>query len=409
LFSRRLHLVEETAYCDRSDRSTSDKERISGVTTSASMTDRQRYQQNLQGEVDGAALYRLLADAESTPELAEVYRRLAAVEDRHAELWRSKLREDGAAIPALDPTFRIRLIGWLARRFGASAVVPLVMAGEAGDSALYHTQPEARQAGLDADERSHARVFRAISMSMPHGMPGEALARMEGRHRATGGNALRAAVLGVNDGLVSNLSLVMGVAGASLQQSAILLTGLAGLLAGAISMALGEWLSVQSSRELYERQIAIERQELEAAPDEEREELALIYQAKGIPAQRARELAAGLIADPRTALDTLAREELGINPESLGGSAWVAAATSFALFAIGALIPVLPYLLIGGIAAAVVSGVITAAALFASGALGSLLTGQPVLKTGLRQTALGLLAALVTFSLGKLVGAGLGL
>jgi VIT1/CCC1 family predicted Fe2+/Mn2+ transporter len=283
-----------------------------------------------------------------------------------------------------------------------------VLAGEAGDSALYHSQPEARAAGLDADERSHARVFRAIATSMPHGMPGEAVARLEGRHRATGGNALRAAVLGVNDGLVSNLSLVMGVAGASLQQTTILLTGLAGLLAGAISMALGEWLSVQSSRELYQRQIAIEREELESVPDEEQEELALIYQAKGIPAPRARELAAGIIADPRTALDTLAREELGIDPEGLGGSAWVAAGTSFGLFAIGALIPVLPYLFVGGLLAAELSGVLTAVALFVSGALGSLLTGQPLLKAGLRQVGFGLAAALVTFGLGKLVGAGLG-
>jgi vacuolar iron transporter family protein len=190
------------------------------------------------------------------------------VEDRHAELWRSRLRESGVAAPVLSPTFRVRLIGWLARRLGAAAVLPLVMAGEAGQ---------------DADERSHARVFRAISTSMPHGMPGEAVARLEGRHRATGGNALRAAVLGVNDGLVSNLSLVMGVASASLQQTTILLTGLAGLLAGAISMALGEWLSVQSSRELYQRPIAIEPEELETVPEEEQEELALIYQAKGHP------------------------------------------------------------------------------------------------------------------------------
>ena len=372
-------------------------------------SDIDRYRANLKGEVDGAALYRVLAEAEETPELAEVYRRLAAVEERHAEVWRSKLREAGAPVPQLQPTLRVRFIGWLARRLGASTVVPMVMAGEAGDSALYHAQPEARAAGLARDERSHARVFRAIATSMPHGLPGEAVARLEGRHRATGGNALRAAVLGVNDGLVSNLSLVMGVAGASLQQSTILLTGLAGLLSGAISMALGEWLSVQSSRELYQRQIAIEREELESAPEEEQEELTLIYQAKGIPPDRARDLAAGLIRDPRTALDTLAREELGIDPGSLGGSAWVAAGTSFGLFALGALIPVLPYLFIGGLPAATVSGVLAAVGLFASGALGSFFTGQPALKAGVRQVAFGLIAALVTFGLGKLVGTGLGL
>lgn len=372
-------------------------------------SDIQRYRDNLKGEVDGAALYRMLAEVEETAELADVYRRLAAVEDRHAEVWRSRLREAGASVPALTPSLRVRVIGWLARRFGASTVVPMVLAGEAGDTALYHAQPEARAVGMARDERSHARVFRAIATSTPHGLPGEAVARLEGRHRATGGNALRAAVLGVNDGLVSNLSLVMGVAGASLQQTTILLTGFAGLLAGAISMALGEWLSVQSSRELYERQIAIEREELESAPEEEQEELALIYQAKGIPPDRARELASGILRDPKIALDTLAREELGIDPAGLGGSAWVAASTSFGLFAIGALIPVLPYLFLGGLLAAIISGVLAAVGLFASGALGSFFTGQPVLKAGLRQVVFGLMAALVTFGLGKLVGGGLGL
>jgi len=199
------------------------------------------------------------------------------------------------------------------------------------------------------------------------------------------------------------------VAGAALNQTTILLTGLAGLLAGAISMALGEWLSVQSSRELYARQLAIEREELETAPQEELEELALIYQAKGIAADRARELASSIIANPEMALDTLAREELGIDPQGLGGSAWVAAGTSFALFATGALVPLIPYLLTGGLLAAMWSGVLAALALFASGALGSFFTGQPALRAGLRQSAFGLAAAGVTFVLGKLVGTSLGL
>ena len=367
-----------------------------------------RFRENLRREVHGAAMYRLLAAAEQTPELAEVYRRLAEVEERHAGVWRTKLHEAGDDVPPLEPSARVRLIGWLARRLGASAVVPMVMAGEARDSARYHAQPEARAAGIGADERSHARVFQAIAASSPRGLPGEAVARLEGRHRATGGNALRAAVLGVNDGLVSNLSLVMGVAGASLHQTTILLTGLAGLLAGAISMALGEWLSVQSSRELYQFQLALEREELETAPQEEQDELALIYQAKGVPRDRARELAASLSSDPQMALDTLAREELGIDPEGLGGSAWVAAGTSFVLFAVGALVPVLPYVFAGGLGAAIVSGGLAALGLFASGALGSFFTGQPALRAGLRQVAFGLAAALVTFGLGKLVGAGLG-
>jgi vacuolar iron transporter family protein len=219
--------------------------------------DADRYCRNLRGEVDSAALYRMLASADSNAELAEVYRRLASVEERHAELWRTKLREAGHEPPAIAPGARVQFLGWLARRFGADTVLPFVLAGEAADIHAYENHPEARAAGLPADERSHGRVFRPIVATSRQGMSGETLARLEGRHRAAGGNALRAAVLGVNDGLVSNLSLIMGVAGASLQQTTILLTGLAGLLAGAISMALGEWLSVQSSREVYARQIAI--------------------------------------------------------------------------------------------------------------------------------------------------------
>jgi VIT1/CCC1 family predicted Fe2+/Mn2+ transporter len=176
-------------------------------------------------------------------------------------------------------------------------------------------------------------------------MTGGTLAQLEGRHRAAGGNALRAAVLGANDGLVSNVSLVMGVAGADIGGRNILLTGLAGLLAGSLSMAMGEWLSVQSARELYAHQIDIERSELEAFPEEEVEELVLIYRAKGIADEQARELAHHLVNDQSIALDTLAREELSIDPAELGGSAWIAATTSFVLFAIGAIIPVFPYFL----------------------------------------------------------------
>ena len=370
--------------------------------------DLQRYRRNLRGEVDGAALYRALASAEPSPELAEVYKRLVTVEERHGDLWRSKLQDAGQQPYALRPSMRARLLSWLVGRIGVEPMLPLILAGEASDTHSYEDQPEARVAGLPAEERSHGRVFRLIVATSGRGLTGEAVARLEGRHRATGGNALRAAVLGVNDGLVSNLSLIVGVAGAALSQTTILLTGIAGLLAGAISMALGEWLSVQSSRELYARQVAIEREELETAPEEEQEELALVYQAKGISAARARELAAHIAANPDTALDTLVREELGIDPRGLGGSPWVAAGTSFALFATGAMVPLLPYLFTGGLLAVCISGILTGLALFGSGAIGSLFTGQPILRTGLRHVAFGAAAAAVTFALGKLVGAGLG-
>jgi VIT1/CCC1 family predicted Fe2+/Mn2+ transporter len=197
----------------------------------------------------------------------------------------------------------------------------------------------------------------------------------------------------------------MGVAGAAHSPRSILVTGFAGLLAGAGSMALGEWLSVQSSRELFQRQLDIEREELAAAPAEEAEELALIYQAKGVGAEDARALAQRVISSPATALDTLAREELAIDPEELGGSAWVAASTSFLLFAVGAIIPVVPFLLFAGQAAVLASVLLSAVALFALGAAITLLTGRGVLASGARQLGFGLAAAGLTYVVGRLIGA----
>jgi vacuolar iron transporter family protein len=227
------------------------------------------------------------------------------------------------------------------------------------------------------------------------------LAQFEGRHRSAGGNELRAAVLGASDGLTSNLSLVMGVAGATLTGHAVLIAGLAGLLAGAFSMSIGEWVSVQSARELNQHQIAIERQELQEAPKEEQEELALIYQSKGLDEHAARELAANLMQQGTTALDTLAREELGIDPKDLGGSAWGAAITSFFLFALGAIIPVFPFIFTNGLVAVGISLALSMLGLFGIGAGVILTAGSPLWKTGARQVLLGLLAAGITFGLGK--------
>src|ERR1700704_2511060 len=248
------------------------------------MTDREaaaRYRANLPGEVDGAALYRALADAEADPRLKEVYGRLASVEEAHAEFWRKQLDRIGARVGRLQLGWRTRALAWLARRFGPQFVLPAVNKLEQRDVGQYDTQAEAVAGGLPAAERSHARVVQAIESSTAGGLQGSALARLEGRHRALGGNALRAAVLGANDGLVSNLSLVMGAAGAVESGSTILLVGLAGLVAGACSMAIGEWLSVTSSRELNQQQIDVEADELKERPEEEKEELALIYQSKG--------------------------------------------------------------------------------------------------------------------------------
>jgi len=230
-------------------------------------------------------------------------------------------------------------------------------------------------------------------------------ARLGRRHRGIGGNALRAAVLGANDGLVSNFSLVMGVAGASAGGAPVLVAGLAGLLAGSLSMALGEWLSVQSARELYANQIAIEAEKLAAFPAEEAEELRKIYEAQGIDADDARRLAHRIVnGDPAVALDTLCREALGIDPGELGGSAWVAAITSFGLFALGAAVPVSPFLVGAGLGAIVASAVLSGAALFGLGAGITVLTGQHPLGSGLRQLGFGLAAAAITFGLGTMLG-----
>jgi VIT1/CCC1 family predicted Fe2+/Mn2+ transporter len=371
--------------------------------------DNDRYRSNRQDEIDSAHLYRSLAAAEKQPQLAQVYLRLAEAEERHAAFWEDQLRKAGETVPPARPGWRARTLARLARRFGPQAVLPVISGMEGSGSAGYRGQPESSATAMPGEEQSHGRVLQTILGSTPAGgLEGSALARLEGRHRAMGGNALRAAVLGANDGLVSNLSLVMGVAGAELAGRSILITGFAGLLAGAISMALGEWLSVQSSRELYQRQINVEAEELAASPAEETEELSLIYQAKGLAPEQARALAERLVADPESALDTLAREELGIDPEELGGSAWEAAGTSFVLFALGAILPVLPFLWMTGLPAVGASLALSALGLFGLGAMITIMTGRGVLFSGMRQMLFGLTAAAVTFGIGRLMGVALG-
>jgi vacuolar iron transporter family protein len=363
-----------------------------------------RYTANLQGEVDSAALYRTLAQTEKNPQLAQVYRRLAAIEEAHAEYWKNHIAAIDHRVPELLPGFRTRALAWLARRFGPAFVLPTIDTLEHLDSGAYDVQPEAVAGGLPAAERSHARIIEALAAGAPGAFSGSTLARLEGRHRGMGGNALRAAVLGANDGLVSNMSLVMGVAGANLAAHAILITGLAGLLAGACSMALGEWLSVNTARESAQRQIATEADELEQIPEEEKEELSLIYQAKGLPEDLAKSLAERLIANKKTALDTLVREELGIDPDELGGSAWTAGGTSFLLFSLGAIFPVAPYFALTGVQAVIASLAASGTALFLIGAGTTLFTGRPVWFSGVRQLLVGFAAAAVTFGLGNLIG-----
>ncbi len=367
-----------------------------------------RFRENWRAEADAIFLYEKMAASEKDSARAEIFRRLAQTEAKHRTFWEQKLQAAGAAIPRPRVSWRSRMFGWLAKGFGPDLVLPSLTAVEQNASSAYDDQPDAVSAGLPAQERSHARIFGYLARS-GLGLEGGAVARLEGRHRFSGGNALRAGVLGANDGLVSNFCLVMGVAGAELSGNGILVTGLAGLLAGAISMALGEWLSVQSSRELYTHQIAVEKRELETVPEEEEEELALVYEAKGLSAGEARHLARRLLAEPESALDTLSREELGIDPKELGGSAWTAAASSFLLFALGAALPVLPFVFWRGSTALACSALGSAAGLFLLGSGITLVTGQPWLRSGARQVLFGLAAAAVTFGIGRLVGGGLGL
>ncbi len=366
--------------------------------------DLDRYRGNLQDEIDGAAMYRALADMESEPSLAELYRRLAATEERHGNLWRDRLLEAGEDPGGMAVSRRARILIWLARRMGSGVLVSTIARDEQTGQFMYDDQSETEGTSLRADERSHARLMAVLAQDNPIAVTGPMLARLEGRHSAIGGNALRAAVLGANDGLVSNLALVMGIAGATSDRTTVLLAGLAGLLAGAISMALGEWISVQSSRELYERQIATEQSEIEEFPEEEAAELALIYQAKGVPAEQAAALAAAVMADPVKALDTLSREELGIDPDDLGGSPWEAAISSFFLFALGAILPVLPYFFTSGATVIAASLLLSGIGLLALGAAISLITGKSTIRSAVRQAAFGIAAAGVTYAIGSLLG-----
>jgi len=369
--------------------------------------DIKRYFGNRQKEVDGAALYLALAESEKQPQMVELYKRLAASEVKHAVAWEKKLEALKVVIPARAPSQRAKILIWLAKRFGPQFILPTIAGNEKADSNAYDGQPDEEARKFSKDEKSHARML-SVAANSTGGISGGSVAQLEGRHRAGGGNALRAAVLGANDGLVLILSLTMGVAGATNSNSAVLIAGLAGVLAGAGSMALGEWLSVQSSRELYENQLKIEAEEIAETPEEEQEELALIYQSKGLPEDRARELASHMMADKDSILDTLAREELGIDPDELGGSAYEAAFTSFFLFAVGAIFPIFPFFFWSGTTAIYMSLAISGVGLFIIGAAITLMTGRSIWFSGTRQVLVGLAASILTFGIGKLIGVSLG-
>jgi VIT1/CCC1 family predicted Fe2+/Mn2+ transporter len=369
--------------------------------------------ENLKLERDAIALYDALATIEKDPRRAEAFRTIAGNERRHAEVWAGKLRETGAVVPEPGaPRLRVRTIVFIARIFGTHAVRDLVQALEGDEEEAYTAQASPEVEAIAADEREHAEIWKRLSGggATAPASPGHAahrpadIAASERWHRAGRSGTLRAVIFGVSDGLVSNLALVMGIAGASQgEDRVILLAGIAGLLAGAFSMGAGEYISMQSQRELFERQIALERAELEAMPEEEQAELATVYRSKGFTREEADTIAARMIADPQHALDTLVREELGLDPDELG-SAWGAASGSFVAFGVGALIPVIPYLVGSGSGAFVAAIGLSVAALFAVGAGVSLLTGRSMLFSGGRQVIIGAAAAVVTYLVGLAIG-----
>lgn len=370
----------------------------------ATAADIKRFRANYQGEVDGVELYRLLARSEKDPERAQIFLDLSETEKGHLKHWADKLRAAGVDPGNPGPSLRVRILGFLARHFSPRAVLPMVSAMEASGFNDYMGQADAGPS-LARAERSHSRTLSTM-YSPGGGVTGDVagIAQGERWHRVDTGGQLRAAIFGISDGLLSNLSLVIGVAGANPSGSFIVLTGIAGLLAGAFSMGAGEYISVTSQRELFERQIALEKEELESDPEEERKELALIYRAKGLPADEAEALSTRILGDRGVALETLAREELGLNPEGLG-SPWGVAIASFLAFAAGAIIPVIPWFFGSTTPFFIASVALGALAMFAVGASVSLFTGRNFIFAGMRQLAIGMGAALITFSIGKLIGA----
>ncbi|HEY0720626.1 MAG TPA: VIT1/CCC1 transporter family protein [Gammaproteobacteria bacterium] len=335
-------------------------------------------------EKQSAWLYRLVAQVEGDVTKSRLFTQLAEAAEEQALIWQRQIEAAGETLPSFAPSLRARAVARLLHLFGPRATRPVLAAMKVRGISVYSA---AKPAGH-------------------HPMP-TSVSDFGRRHRSVGGGNLRAAVFGINDGLVSNASLIMGVAGAASDNTLILTAGVAGLLAGALSMAAGEYVSMRSQRELFEYQIGLERDELEEYPEEEAEELALIYHARGVALEEARAIAKALMQEKEHALDTLAREELGLNPDDLG-SPWGAAISSFLAFTVGAVIPLIPFLLSVGNGAVVISAGLAGIGLFVVGALLSLFTGRGALLSGLRMVLIGGGAGVITYLIGHLLGVSLG-
>lgn len=333
-------------------------------------------------EKGSSYLYLIVAKHETNPIRKQLFKELAAVAEKQAGMWEKEAKKAGLKLPSRYwPDFRTRFVGFLLRHFSIQQLRFILSAMKVRGMSVY---------GDHAQKHHHALSSGG--------------AKLEKRHKGlnTAGN-LRAAVFGVNDGLVSNMSLVLGMVGGGASLHVIILSGIAGLLAGACSMAAGEYVSMRSQREFFEFQIALEKEELDLYPEEEAAELAYIYHARGLPRKEARELADRMIANPERALDTLAREELGLNPQELG-SPMGAAVASFISFALGAFIPLIPFLSGDHQWNVLISVVLTAVTLFVIGATLSLFTNLSAIIGGLRMMLIGGAAGLLTYVIGRIIG-----
>jgi len=375
--------------------------------------DPQRFLRYLEAERNASLLYRSLAETTDGDRRAALLE-LADVEDKHAAHWISKLQEYGVEIPpppaALEQNDKALVAR--ARSLGLVSVLDTLEQNEGADAGMYDDEPEALSS-MPSDEREHAEVFRSLKGNKPEKFPHKVVSPNAGEpwHKLDKSGSIRAAVFGVSDGLVSNTALVMGFAGASLagaiDNSVVLFAGLAGLLAGAFSMAAGEYVSMASQRDLFKREIDLERQELIEKPEEERLELELIYRAKGLSKDQAKAISEQIMSNPETALDTLAREELGLDPDELG-SAWKAAISSFIAFSIGASVVVIPYALFSGLTAFALAIVLALIGMLVVGGTVGRISGRGIVFSAGRQVLWGVGAAAVTYLVGSLVGVNVG-
>lgn len=357
-----------------------------------------RYRRHLRNELQAAALYSALARIETDPERSRIFRELSDSEMDHAKVWASKVGI------VTTPSAKLGVLGLLhvvlARVFGTRIVIPFLLWEEYGEIREYYTDPEAKD--IAKDERGHERILKGLARGQT-----EPAALWEESRSATGASGnIRAAVLGVNDGLVSNLSLVMGVSGGTDNTGFVLLAGVAGLLAGAFSMAAGEYVSMRSQRDIYEHEIDTERIEIRDWPEEEQAVLSLIYQSKGLTKAEADLISRRVMGDAEAALDTVTREKLGLDPNELGAP-WGAAIASFTAFVGGAIVPIIPFLFGAG-NSAVVSAALSAVALMVVGGSLAVVSGNRPYWGALRMLLVGSAAAAVTYGIGTLVGVSVG-